>query len=334
MIMAAAGVLAVVAVKLLTVRSFYQFGHYRGDSVAEVAAETPNYKGVEYCSSCHRERVAEWSKGAHNKVDAGKVVRCEVCHGAAGNREPHGVTLASAGPAEHPRNLKMTIPGDSRQLCTLCHEKTAGRPAEQPQIVVADHAGTQQCAVCHNPHSPKLGGPPAGAAVGDPAAGKLKAAACAGCHGAEGVSANLPGPTLAGQNAAYFVEAMKAYATGARENPMMSAAVQGMSEADVNNIAAYYAGLKCESSLTAEKQGAAPGKAAASKCIGCHGADGESSNAAWPSLVGLSKEHLLETLKAYKSGARKNALMAGAIKDLSDADTESLAAYYAGATCK
>ena len=54
-------------------------------------------------------------------------------------------------------------------------------------------------------------------------AGKAKAAACAGCHGAEGVSANLPGPTLAGQNAAYLVGALKAYGTGARNDPMMSA---------------------------------------------------------------------------------------------------------------
>ena len=84
--------------------------------------------------------------------------------------------------------------------------------------------------------------------------GKVKAAACAGCHGAEGVSENLPGPSLAGQNEAYLVEALKAYRTGARDIPMMSAAVRGASDDDIQNIAAYYSGLKCESTLTAERQ--------------------------------------------------------------------------------
>ena len=166
------------------------------------------------------------------------------------------------------------------------------------------------------------------------AAGKAKAAACAGCHGAEGVSVNLPGPTLAGQHEAYLQDALKAYITGGRSDPMMSAMVQGLSNDDAANIAAYFAGAKCVSSLDAAKQATLPGKASAAKCAACHGADGNSTNPSWPNLIGHSKDYLVNALKAYKGGARKNGMMAGIVKDLSDTDMESAAAYYANATCK
>jgi cytochrome c553 len=48
----------------------------------------------------------------------------------------------------------------------------------------------------------------------------------------------------------------------------------------------------------------------------------------------LSKGYLIDALKAYKAGARKNAMMAGVVRDLSDADAESVAAYYAGMSCR
>src|SRR5208282_996903 len=114
------------------------------------------------------------------------------------------------------------VPTDTRKLCTLCHERMTGRPAQQPQIVVADHAGTQLCTVCHNPHSPTLNlvFAEASAPAGDALAGKTEAAACAVRHGAGGVSNSLTGPILAGQHAIYFPNAVKAYRTGARDDSM------------------------------------------------------------------------------------------------------------------
>ena len=324
------------AKRFFTVDSFYEYGHYRGSSVADIASDKPKYKGTAYCESCHAERFAEWTKGVHNKPDIGKSVKCEVCHGAAGERDARGMFVNSATGADHPNNLKLVVPTDTRKLCTLCHEKMPGRPAQQPQIVVADHAGAQQCVVCHNPHSPKLNLVSAAptAQRGDAALGKTKAAVCEACHGAEGVSVNLPGPTLAGQNAAYFVEALKAYSTGARDNPMMSSVAQGVSGEDSEHLAAYFAGLKCESSLNAEQQASSAGQPTASKCIACHGANGMSSNRAFPNLVGNSKDYLVAALKAYKDGTRKNGMMAGIVKDLSDAEVDGVATYYANATCK
>jgi cytochrome c553 len=328
-------VLAYGAKRFFTVDSFYQYGHYRGDSVAEIASDKPKYKGTAYCAPCHVEQLAAWSNGIHNSADVGKVVKCEVCHGPGGGRDVGDVFRASATGPDHPQNMKMVVPADSRKLCTLCHERVTGRPLQQRQIVVADHAGTQQCTVCHNPHSPLLNlVSTAASRPGDAALGKVKTAACAGCHGAEGVSAGLPGPTLAGQNEAYLVEAIKAYSSGARDNATMTAMVQAANADDVDNMASYYAGLKCESALDPERQAASADRSAASKCVACHGANGVSTNRSWPSLVGQSREYLVNALKAYKDGTRKNDLMTGVAKNLSDADVAGAAAYFAGAGCK
>jgi cytochrome c553 len=324
------------AKRFFTVNSFYEYGHYRGDSVAEIASDKPKFKGVGYCASCHAKQTAEWFNGVHNSSDIGKIVKCEVCHGAGGERDVLGPFKASATGADHPKNLKLVVPADTRRLCTYCHERLTGRPLQQRQIVVADHAGTQQCTVCHNPHSPKLNLTPleVAAQAGDPIVGKAKAAACVGCHGREGVNNNLPGPSLAGQNAAYFAEAFKAYSTGRRNNPMMSPAAQAMGAEDAGNLAAYFSGLKCEAASASDAQAASAGQAVASKCTACHGADGRTNNGAWPNLAGQSKDYLVKAIKSYKDGARSNGMMAGIVKDLSDADAESVATYFAGATCK
>ena len=79
--------------------------------------------------------------------------------------------------------------------------------------------------------------------AGDAAAGKAKAATCAGCHGAEGVSGNAMWPNLAGQKDAYFVKQMKAFRDGTRKDPMMGPMAKPLSDADIDNLAAYYSGL-------------------------------------------------------------------------------------------
>ncbi len=81
-------------------------------------------------------------------------------------------------------------------------------------------------------------------AAGDAAAGKAKSVTCAGCHGAAGVSANPLWPNLAGQQDAYMVKQMKAFRDGGREDPMMSPMAKPLSDADIDNLAAYYSSLK------------------------------------------------------------------------------------------
>jgi cytochrome c553 len=80
-------------------------------------------------------------------------------------------------------------------------------------------------------------------AGGDAAAGKAKAGACAGCHGASG-EGNKPNPPLAGMTEAKFVQAMKDYKSGKRANPVMKSFAGPLSDQDFENLAAYYASLK------------------------------------------------------------------------------------------
>src|SRR5579884_1319188 len=108
------------AKRYFTADSFFEYGHYRGASVTEIAADKPKYQGVAYCQSCHAEIFAQWSKGIHDSADAGKIVKCEVCHGPAGGRDRIGTLVHAATGPVHPNDLKLVVPTDSRQLCTLC----------------------------------------------------------------------------------------------------------------------------------------------------------------------------------------------------------------------
>lgn len=78
----------------------------------------------------------------------------------------------------------------------------------------------------------------------DAAAGKAKSATCAGCHGAAGISAVPTYPNLAGQKEAYTIKQLKAFKDGTRKDPTMNAMSKPLSDADMANIAAYFASLK------------------------------------------------------------------------------------------
>jgi len=80
--------------------------------------------------------------------------------------------------------------------------------------------------------------------AGDAAAGKAKAGSCAGCHGSSGVSANGMYPNLAGQQEKYLVKQLKDFRDGKRKDPLMGGMAKPLSDADIDNLAAYYASLK------------------------------------------------------------------------------------------
>ena len=86
------------------------------------------------------------------------------------------------------------------------------------------------------------------ALAGDAAAGKAKAAVCAACHGANGISASAVPmyPNLKGQKAQYLENALKAYKNGQRTGgtaAMMAPQAAGLSDADIANLAAYFSSL-------------------------------------------------------------------------------------------
>jgi cytochrome c553 len=306
-------VVSAIAAPLLTVDSFYRFGHYRANAVPEIAAKEPVYQTPRYCHGCHTERRAQWSAGSH------KSVICEVCHGPAQG---------------HPQSGKLPIPTDAVKLCTLCHEAMPGRPATQPQIQVAQHSGGQQCTVCHNPHSPKISTAIA-KITGDAAAGKASAASCAGCHGSSGISPNDTWPNLAGQSGAYLVRILAAYKSGDQSDAAMTPMAQALSDTDIQNLAAYYAGLNCKSASSGKAAGdVAAGETLAANCVACHGLGGRGGNPAWPKLAAQKPGYLVNVLKAFKAGLRKDPMMGGVAKSLSDTDIANLAAYYAAQSCQ
>ena len=79
--------------------------------------------------------------------------------------------------------------------------------------------------------------------AGDVAAGKAKAMMCSACHGANGISQIPMYPNLAGQKEQYLVLQLKAFRDGQRKNMVMAPMAAGLSDTDIDNISAYFAGL-------------------------------------------------------------------------------------------
>ena len=90
-----------------------------------------------------------------------------------------------------------------------------------------------------------------------------------------------------------------------------------------------FAAAMCCVTSTVSSADLAAGKAKATEvCAACHGADGNSAAADFPKLGGQHPDYLAKALRDYKSGQRKNPIMAGFAQALSKQDIENLAAYY------
>ena len=83
-------------------------------------------------------------------------------------------------------------------------------------------------------------------AAGDVAAGRQKAQACAVCHGQLGLSSAPDAPNLAAQPAIYLAAQLRAYRSGARQHEIMTLMSKTLSDADIDNLAAWYASLQVE----------------------------------------------------------------------------------------
>jgi len=91
-------------------------------------------------------------------------------------------------------------------------------------------------------------------AAGDAAAGQARSRSCQTCHGANGIASMPNVPSLAAQNEQYLLKALGDYKSGARKDDMMSLIVQRLSDEDVANLAAYYAGLGAPQAVPAPAQ--------------------------------------------------------------------------------
>jgi cytochrome c553 len=81
-------------------------------------------------------------------------------------------------------------------------------------------------------------------AAGDAKAGRKKAILCQACHGLDGIAKLPDSANLAGQNPVYLTKALKDFRAGIRKNELMSMVAPMLNDADIDNLAAYYSGIK------------------------------------------------------------------------------------------
>ena len=163
---------------------------------------------------------------------------------------------------------------------------------------------------------------------GDAAAGEPETAMCGGCHGFRGVSVDAATPNLAGQDAEYLVKAIKSYRT-TRKNWGMERYVSGLSNKDVDNIAAYYA----TQTPKAADQVPTSTQELAAKCNLCHDQAASPTMAA-PKLDGQDRDYLVMALRAYRDDKRESSTMHRMSFPYSNAIIESLASWYASQPAK
>ena len=165
------------------------------------------------------------------------------------------------------------------------------------------------------------------ASAADAARGAKLAYTCQGCHGIPNYKNAYPVysvPKLGGQHTAYMVLALTEYQNQDRAHPTMHAQAFNLSDQDKQDVAAYLSGQELKP--TGKGVGAAP--KAAQTCIACHGPDGIGILPEYPNLAGQHADYIEHALKAYRSGQRKNPVMAGMAANLKDAEIRELAAYY------
>ena len=91
-----------------------------------------------------------------------------------------------------------------------------------------------------------LGLSPDGVAAADAQAGRAKAAACVLCHGTAGISKLPNAPHLAGQPAIYLEEQLRGYRSGRRRHEVMNVVAKPLSDADIADLAAWFASIRIE----------------------------------------------------------------------------------------
>ncbi len=172
--------------------------------------------------------------------------------------------------------------------------------------------------------------------------GESKSTACIACHGPGGNSVNPEWPSLAGQGQAYIHKQLQAFKGGARKNPLMTPMAMGLSEEDMADLGAYFAGQK-PTGLEAD-----PGKLAVGQrvyrsgdpkngvpaCAACHGPAGDgNAPAAYPALRGQYATYVAAQLRNYRAGTRQTdpgQMMRTVASTMTDEQIDAVASYVQG----
>ncbi len=182
-------------------------------------------------------------------------------------------------------------------------------------------------------------------AQGDAAAGQAKSAICAACHGADGNSVVPNWPKLAGQHTGYMVRQVALIKSGSRTVPEMLGIVAGMSDQDIEDIAAWFSsqtsngGVADESMIEMGQRIYKAGNAESGvpACMSCHGPGGEGNPlAGYPALAGQHAVYVSKMLTGFRMGFnwgdddRPSQVMNGAALLLTKDEIEAVASYIQG----
>ena len=184
-------------------------------------------------------------------------------------------------------------------------------------------------------------------AGGNVDAGKAQAAACGACHGQDGATPIDPTyPNLAGQNEKYLLNQLLMIQDDSRNIPLMAGQLNGKSEQDLADLAAYHASLPGKVSQASGDDEAIARAASiyragiarkgVAACSACHSPSGKgNAQAGFPSLSGQPAAYTIAQLKAYREGARDSdeaygGMMRGVAEGLTDTEIALLADYIQG----
>jgi DmsE family decaheme c-type cytochrome len=199
------------------------------------------------CSWCHGEQGISTYRGwpslagqdaqylanslrAYKDGSRSKAIACAGCHGEGGNSGRPGMpSLAGLDPKYLVLAMKAYVNG--------------GRQHPLMKALLSGTGDTELNNIALY-YARQVPARTQGQSVGDPLPGKAASDVCAGCHGAEGVSANPEWPSLAGQDAQYLADALKAYKNGSRSNEIMKGIAASLDERAAANLASYYASLR------------------------------------------------------------------------------------------
>lgn len=171
-------------------------------------------------------------------------------------------------------------------------------------------------------------------AFADAEAGRQKAQVCVACHGSGGNSVNPAVPTLAGQPQQFIVTQLFMFREGKREDAQMSPFAANLSNADLNDLAAYFSAQPhAPPSHVIAPEIAAAGRRITEQnnCVACH-ARTLMGQQHIPRLAGQQAEYLRTQLRGFKASTRfdMDGNMTSAAQGLSDADIDILADYLSG----
>ena len=163
---------------------------------------------------------------------------------------------------------------------------------------------------------------------------------CAACHSVDGGRGSPANPIIAGQHPDYIVKQLAEFKTDKRKNPVMKGFASALSEADMKNVAAFYAGKQAKPGFAKSKESVALGEKiyrggiadkAVPACAGCHSPTGAGIPAQFPRVGGQHADYTQAQLVAFRAGARNNNPMMTAIASkMSDKEIQAVSDYLAG----